>query len=95
MGEKATWEKDTQKQVEGALIDAEAFAGLFRLDDWNDVIIIAKGNHIQHYMNGTLILDFTDNDPKLALSEGILAVQLHAGKPMWAEYKDIRIRELN
>ena len=42
-------------------------------------------------MNGRLILDFTDNDPALALREGILALQLHAGKPMWAEYKDVRI----
>jgi hypothetical protein len=25
------------------------------------------------------------------LREGILALQLHAGKPMWAEYKDVRI----
>jgi hypothetical protein len=41
-----------------------------------------------------LILDFTDNDPQLALHEGVLAVQLHAGKPMWAEFKNIRLKEL-
>jgi hypothetical protein len=39
-------------------------------------------------------MDFTDNHPDLALSEGILALQLHAGKPMWAEFKDIRLAEL-
>jgi hypothetical protein len=39
-------------------------------------------------------LDFTDNDPALALSEGILALQLHAGKPMWAEFKEIRLSEI-
>ena len=58
-------------------------------------MIIAKGNHIQHYLNGRLILDFTDNDPTLALSEGILALQLHAGKPMWAEFKNIRLKDLS
>jgi Domain of Unknown Function (DUF1080) len=57
------------------------------------VIIVAKGNHVQHYMNGKLILDFTDNAPDLALLEGVLAVQLHAGKPMWAEFKNIRLKE--
>ena len=57
-------------------------------------MIIAKGNHIQHYLNNRLILDFTDNDPQLALREGILALQLHAGKPMWAEFKNIRIKEI-
>jgi len=60
---------------------------------WNDVAIIAKGNHIQHYLNGQLILDFTDNDPKLALPEGVLALQLHAGPPLWAEYKNIRLSQ--
>lgn len=30
----------------------------------------------------------------LTLLEGILAFQLHAGKPMWTEFKDVRIKEL-
>ena len=75
-------------------IDAAGFKKLFKLDDWNDAVIIAKGNHIQHYLNNTLILDFTD-DPQLALKEGILAVQLHAGKPMWVEFKNLRLKELD
>ena len=92
VGEKATWGKDG-KQVTKTLIDAAGYEKLFKLDDWNDVIIIAKGTHIQNYMNNKLILDFTDS-PKLALREGILAFQLHAGKPMWAEFKNIRIRDI-
>jgi len=94
VGEKAIWEADGRKKVTGTLIDAQEFQRLFKLDDWNDVVIIARGNHIQHYLNGRLILDFTDDDPKLALREGILAFQLHAGKPMWAEFKNIRIKSL-
>ncbi|MHB8900035.1 MAG: 3-keto-disaccharide hydrolase [Thermoguttaceae bacterium] len=92
VGEKAVWGEDGKKQVTGTLIDAEGYAKLFKLDDWNDVVIIAKGPHIQHYLNGRLILDCTDNDPKLSLREGILALQLHAGNPMWAEYKNIRLK---
>jgi len=91
VGEKATWEPQTGKQVTSTLIDEAGFKKLFKLDDWNEVAIIANGNRIRHYMNGQLILDFTDNDPKLALSSGNLGLQLHAGKPMWCEFKDIRI----
>ncbi len=94
VGEEATWEKEGKKVIKSNLVDQAAFQKLFKLDDWNDVVIIAKGNHIQHYLNNTLILDFTDNNTELALSEGILALQLHAGKPMWAEFKNIRIREI-
>ncbi len=92
VGEKAVWENG-KKNVTGNLIDAAGFKELFKLDDWNDVVIVAKGNHIQHYLNDRLILDFTDKDPMLALSEGVLALQLHAGRPMWVEFKDIRIKE--
>jgi hypothetical protein len=95
VGEKATWGEDGKKVVTGALIDAEGYRKLFKLDDWNDVVIVAKGNRLQHYLNNRLILDCTDNDPKLALREGILALQLHAGSPMWAEFKNVRIQHLD
>jgi hypothetical protein len=92
VGEHATWEPDGKKVIATDLIDQAGFEKLFKLDDWNEVVIIAKGNHIQHFLNGKLILDFTDNAPELALKEGILAVQLHAGKPMWTEFKNIRLK---
>ena len=89
-----TWEKEGKKVVKSDLVDQAGFEKLFKLDDWNEVVIIGKGNHIQHYLNNTLVVDFTDNHPDLARSEGILALQLHAGKPMWVEFKNIRLREL-
>lgn len=92
-GEKASWEKDGKK-VQETLINAADYEKLFKLNDWNEVTIRAKGKNIQHFMNGKLILDFTDNDPVLALSEGVIALQLHAGKPMWAEFRNIRIKDL-
>lgn len=95
VGEKATWTAEGKQLADEKLIDAAGYKKLFRLDDWNDVVIIAKGRHIQHYLNGKLILDFTDNHPEWALLDGILALQLHAGKPMWAEFKDIRIKSLD
>ena len=93
-GEKATWTKDGKKVESKDLIDAAAFKELMKVDEWNDVVIVAKGNRVQHYLNGRLILDFTDEHPDLALSEGVLALQLHAGKPMFAEFKNIKLKEL-
>ena len=95
VGEQAVWTKEGKKKVAGKLIDADGYRKLFRLDDWNDVVIIAKGNRLRHYLNGRLILDCTDNHPTRSRRDGILALQLHAGKPMWAEFKNIRFRELS
>lgn len=90
VGEKAVWE-DGEKHVTGKLIDQAGFEQLFKLDEWNDAVIIARGGHIRHYLNGRLIVDFTDNDPRLALEQGIIALQLHAGSPMWVEFKELRL----
>ena len=93
VGERVVWTADGKKEVKETFVTQEAFDKLMRLDDWNDVVIIAKGKNIKHYLNGQLVVDFTDEDPKLALSEGILALQLHAGAPMWVEFKNIRLKE--
>ncbi len=94
VGEAATWEPAGKKIVKSNLIDQAAFEKLFKLDDWNDVVIIGQGNHLQHYLNDALIMDFHDNHPELALQQGLLALQLHAGAPMWAEFKNIRLGKL-
>jgi hypothetical protein len=99
VGETATWEADAgdakgKKNVKGQLIDQAGFEKLFKLNDWNEAAIITRGNNIKHYLNGVLILDFTDNHPERALKEGIIALQLHAGRRMWVEFKDIRLKDL-
>ncbi len=94
VGQKGTWEGEKLQLSDEILITGDGFKKLFRLDAWNDVVIRARGTHIQHYLNGRLIMDFTDSEDR-ALLNGILALQLHAGKPMFAEYRDIRIKKLN
>jgi len=51
------------------------------------------GTSLSIAVNGRLILDFVDEHPK-ARSEGVIALQLHAGRPMWAEFRDIRLKRL-
>lgn len=93
VGEKAIWRAEGPKQVQATLITAEEFEALAKVDEWNDVVIRAEGNRIRHWLNGRLILDFVDEHPK-ALAEGVIALQLHAGKPMWVEFRDIRLKRL-
>lgn len=94
VGEQVVWKPGSGKSVVETFLDQAAYEKLFKLDDWNDVVIRAEGNRVRHYLNGQQIVDFTDDDPALALREGVLALQLHAGKPMWVEFKNIRLREL-
>jgi hypothetical protein len=98
VGEKVVMEagakpNEGKKTVVGSVGDAKAIAATYKLKDWNDYIIIAKGNHIVHYLNGVQTIDFTDNDEKGRAMSGIIALQIHAGAPMWVEFKDIRLKQ--
>ncbi len=92
VGEQAEWTK-AGKKVTGQLIDQEAYKKLFKVDDWNTVRIVAQGKRLKHFMNDMLVLDFTDDDANV-LREGVVALQLHAGAPMWTEFRDVRVRTL-
>ncbi|HBE68059.1 MAG TPA: DUF1080 domain-containing protein [Planctomycetaceae bacterium] len=93
VGEKATATGPKKRNITEKLITQEEFKKLVKLDDWNDVVIVAKGRNIKHYFNGKLILDFTDTEKDARLG-GVIALQLHGGVPMWAEFKDIKMKEL-
>jgi hypothetical protein len=91
-GEKVVWDKDCQKQVVGSLGKAAELAAAIKKQDWNDYVILAKGNHLQHFINGQPMVDVTDDcEAKRALS-GVLALQIHAGPPMMVQFKNIRLR---
>jgi len=62
-------------------------------NEWNELTIIAVGNRQIHQVNGVTTMDLTDNHPE-AKRKGILALQLHRGKPMTVEFRDIRLRHL-
>lgn len=66
---------------------ADIQAGIAK-NGWNEYKIIAKGNHLQHFINGMLTVDVTDETAEGA-KKGVLAFQLHAGPPMQVEFKDI------
>ena len=42
--------------------------------------IVAKGNHLQHYINGVLMSEVIDNQKDKAATSGIIALQAHAGR---------------
>jgi Domain of Unknown Function (DUF1080) len=62
--------------------------------DWNEVHLIVKGNRLQHYVNGVLMSDVTDNDKINRKMAGLLGVQVHVGPPMKVEYRKIRLKRL-
>ncbi|MBM4046179.1 MAG: DUF1080 domain-containing protein [Planctomycetes bacterium] len=61
--------------------------------EWNELRVIAKGNLIQLYVNGSQTVEVTD-ESSVGAKTGVLALQLHAGQPMTVQFKDIVLRAL-
>ena len=73
--------------------DAKLRDKLVRHDDWNEYTIRCEGPRIRLWLNGTLTVDYTEKDAKIART-GIIALQVHGGARTKVLYKDIRIEEL-
>lgn len=61
-----------------------------KADDWNDYRIWCKGGDIRLTLNGLVTSELSGETPK----SGILALQLHRGPAMIAQFRNIRIQEL-
>jgi hypothetical protein len=91
-GDKTVWDADNKRHNE-KLGDGD-LKKYINVGDWNDVVLVAKGNHVTYSINGHLMTDLTDDSPK-ALKEGVLAFQLHAGFTMEIQFKDVKIKVLD
>ncbi len=78
-------------EVIGTVGDTKEIQAAIRQGEWNDYVVIAKGNHLQHFINGKLTVDVTD-ETAIGAKTGLLAIQLHAGKPLIVQFKDIVLK---
>src|SRR2546426_1128166 len=91
-----TVEGKTRVEVVGSLGSSEDIQAKIKDKDWNDYVVVAKGNHLQHFINGVQTVDVVDErEGGKGAREGILAVQLHQGDPMTVQFKNIRIKNLS
>src|SRR5439155_17352856 len=94
-GELVTWSADGKKTVTGHLGTSEDIQAKIKPNDWNEYVIIAQGNRLQHFINGVQTVGVIDETEGKRLSSGIVALQLHAGEPMTVQCKNIRIKSLS
>jgi hypothetical protein len=74
--------------------DPKTLAQALRPGTWNELMVRAIDDHVQIWLNGTLTIEYTETDPKIA-REGIIALQIHSGPPTEAWYRHIRLRRID
>jgi len=73
--------------------DPEAVRKAFRQSAWNDVVIIAQGNHLVHKLNGQTIIDATDHNESRPRS-GTVALEVYGASPTTVQFRDIKLKRL-
>lgn len=82
------------REILGSLGNSDSLKTKIKSEDWNEAHLVIKGNRLQHYINGILMSDVTDNDTINRKSSGLLGVQVHVGPPMTVEYRNILLKKL-
>ena len=78
----------------GQVEDGEALRAIIKINDWNQLHIIARGTTLIHLLNGHVTAIFVDDDQTNRSMKGLLGVQLHTGPPMRIEYRNIYLKNL-
>jgi poly-gamma-glutamate capsule biosynthesis protein CapA/YwtB (metallophosphatase superfamily) len=73
--------------------DAEKLGKVVKQSNWNDIVIRCFGPRVELWVNGLKTVDYTEEDSSIA-RHGIIGLQIHAGAPAEAAYRNIRIKRL-
>ncbi len=93
-GQMTVVDSNGRVRVLSSLGSKEEIQAVVKGEGWNDYVIIARGNHLTHIINGRVAADVTDEQVDRRALSGILAFQLHVGPPMTVQFKDIRLKRL-
>ncbi len=93
-GADVTITADGKKTVKRFANANELGDKVFKKDDWNECIVVAKGPTITLYINGTKTCALTDHRPEMMPKQGVITLQMHAGSPMKIQYRNLRIKDL-
>ena len=91
-GEIVAVDAQGKKSRVGSAGDADALLSQIKWEDWNRYKIVAKGTVLQHYVNDQLMSEVQDSEAAKAATEGVLALQLHAGPPMKVQFKNLMLK---
>ncbi len=93
-GQKVVLKANEKPVVTGSAGNSDSLKALIKKGDWNEIHIVAKGNKMQHFINGVLMSETVDEDTANSKSSGLLGMQVHVMPKMKVEYRNILLKKL-
>ena len=91
-GQNATINNSKDAFIIKTIGNPDTLKSKIKVDDWNEIHLIVKGNNMKHYINGILLCETTDNDSSNSKLSGLIGLQVHVSKEMSVAYKNIQLK---
>jgi len=79
-------------RVIGNLQNGDELKSIIKVNDWNQVHLIARDNTIIQVFNGSLTSMVVDDDTKNRALSGLIGFQMHTGPPMKVEFRNVWLK---
>jgi hypothetical protein len=76
----------------GYPVEAEGVQELLKMKDWNHLRIEVRGMEYVCHLNGKKVMTYTTESGK---EKGPIGLQLHGGRDMSIDYRNIKVKELD
>jgi hypothetical protein len=81
-------------KVIGNLQNGDELKSIIKVNDWNQVHLIARGTTIVQILNGSVTSVVVDDDTTNRMLRGLIGFQMHTGPPMKVEFRNVWLKKL-
>ena len=75
-GQVVRAEEGKKPRLLAMLGDRDELGGYVKINDWNQIHIVARGNQFTHIVNGHVMAVFFDDDPTKFRKNGLIGLQI-------------------
>lgn len=93
-GQMVRTEQGKKPRLLGMLGDSDALKSFIKVGDWNQMHVIARGNSMIHVVNGRVMSIFIDDDPTMAVAQGLIGLQIEGGGNVKVSFRNLWLKNL-
>ncbi len=93
-GQVVRAEQGKKPRLLSTLGDPDALKSYIKVGDWNQMHVIARGNMLMHMLNGHVMAVFIDDDPSMAVSQGVIGLQIEGGGNVKISVRNLWLKTL-
>ena len=91
-GDMVQIEKRQRPRVIGRLRDGDEIKKHIKINDWNRLHVVARGNVLMHILNGYVSSVVVDDDAPNRVDQGLIGLQIHQGDAMKVEFRNLYLK---